>query len=249
MVEKVKAVARALVARPVLLTVGVLVGLLVTGEVADWLRGATAGPRVVYRAAPGSVTREAAKWAKVRETLELELPELPPVEAERIAKKYGRDAVQGARTDEPAAQGEASAGAGAPGGAPGGTVPGSIARGSRLLGEWSFTSPDGECSIDVGAFRETDGRVTASGLWTNTPADDRRPLISSSDPRSLVGVPLRWRLTVLSALWPERDVQAAIAFRTLRLNRLELSPAAIAGYDFQHSDFRAGVGGVVTFDF
>jgi len=248
---------KVITSRPVVAAVALLVGLLLTGELADWLRVGRWAPKVVYRAAPGSLTREAAKWRTVRQPVTVDMPDLPPEEIDRIGKKYGRSGLTGGpRKDDRAPRGDDRPAPGSPGSAQQGTTPGpsggfvggSIARGARPLGEWRFASDDEECAIDVAAFLELDGSVTTSGLWTNTPADNPRPIVSTTDPKALLGIPLRWRVTVAGIAWPEPDLTAALAFRVLRVHRLELSPAAIAGYDFNRSDFRAGLGGVVTWD-
>lgn len=258
MIAALKVFWRFATAKPVLLAAGILAGLLLTGEVADWIRDGVAAPKIVYRPAPGELARAAAKWRHQVEPADVAFPVIPPDELAALAARHNRpDVAGGARTAARPAwvgtsddvESPASAEPGAQPTPSGGFVAGSVARGARVLGEWTFTSPDEECSIDVGAFLEADGTVTTSGLWTNTPEDDRRPLVSMTDPRSLVGVPLRWRLTAMATLWPERDLSAALAFRLLRVHRVEIAPAAIVGYDFAASDTRYGLGAVATFDF
>lgn len=238
------------------LTLSIIAGIalvVVVGECRDWL---SKRPHVEYRPQVGQLTAEAEDWPRSTVTAELQLPDLPPAELERIGKKYQRaDLAGGSRNgggknghhptrlaESPAS--EAAGPVATPvAGHSGGYVSGSILRGARPLGEWSFKSPDEECELDVAAFLELDGRVTTSELWKNTPADN---------PPDFVAAPLRWRLTVGGTAWPRATTFAALGFRAVRLNRLELSPAVMAGYDFTPGagdGAWGGVGAIGTFDF
>lgn len=231
---------------------GILVVVL-AGECRDWL---SKKPKVTYYPQTGQLTAEAELWPSSTQPVELQLPDLPEGEVDRIGKKYDRtDLAGGSRKPDLGKAPDASSGESSPASGPagrvaggvagggGGYVEGSIRRGARTITEWTFTSEDGECSIDVAAFLEATGAVTSKGIWKNTPADNPE--------ETFIEAPLRWRLTVGGTAWPRATTFAALGFRTLRVNRIELSPAVMAGYDFttEGAEPWAGVGAVGTFDF
>lgn len=210
---------RALVSRPVLVALAIAGTLLLAGEWRAWLERVEASD-----ARPATPTKAMRRWPLVPVEAVVQAPAIPPAELPGVRRRWNRpDLVAPRPQDGPGRPGEVGrlllpvSPAPPASGQPDDLVvefPGQIQReGAILLAEAEDKRP-APAGVRVAAFLETDGRTTL--------AVDPREL-------NLIGFPLRWRAWGQVELSSNPDFEAGLAFRALRVGRLELAPAVAAG--------------------